>query len=254
MTDKQCANCAGNVALQSHEHAPPCIACQGTGRAVEARHSPTCNVYDFDPDVQLGPDKPCSCRDAKPSSVEAVYCSCESPSETVRCTNCWLPHPEVGRALARMSATPPAAEPARLDADRTAKPKTEIVGVYDAGDGRTRTLHHNMAESYVVRPTTAAEPTGALMVWCSGCSAAPGVKCMNPMGDSVSFVHSERTAATHGYQAGFADAVRMLREEANECEQVARTSSVNAYSFIMQRAAGLRSSADWLETKAKVGR
>lgn len=44
---------------------------------------------------------------------------------------------------------------ARLDEDGTAKPKTEIVGVFPEGDGRTRTVHLGQAESYVVRPTSA---------------------------------------------------------------------------------------------------
>lgn len=29
----------------------------------EDEHHPNCDVYDFDPDVQLGSDKPCSCKD-----------------------------------------------------------------------------------------------------------------------------------------------------------------------------------------------
>lgn len=75
------------------------------------------------------------------------------------------------------------AQPARLDADRTAQPKTEIVGVYDAGDGRPRTLHSGMAEAYVVRPTPERPAPKRTCGWCRGnpigvcliCQAKPSV-------------------------------------------------------------------------------
>lgn len=66
------------------------------------------------------------------------------------------------RAHALLSAermANPSPERARLDEDRTAKPKTEIRGVcHVPDDGRARTLWDSSVDEYVVRPT---ETSGA---------------------------------------------------------------------------------------------
>lgn len=69
-------------------------------------------------------------------------------------------------------------EKARLDEDKTAKPKTEIVGVYDNPDRnpqrRDRNIYLGHAQEYVVRDTAEVPFASAFYEVCVYCGQAEG--------------------------------------------------------------------------------